>query len=538
MLDAPADALAGHLLTLLPPEQPRPRTDLARLPLPVAHYLSSVLDRRLAREAALPDAGWFDGDAAAVQQAARAWRAATHDTARFPASAWELAVRDATRRVLAFLVEPAEALTDLVFADSEAALSVEAVRARMAAFSPYLYLREIAEGYFGRKTMEAVGREEFERLLRRIDRRMVSLFGPHDWLALLEPLFDLLRPLPDGPHVPASLLRRFFEAKGYDDLARTLDAAHYDAPALRAALVAALPDLDEAPEPDSESTGLPFGAEALTDEFVSTSDPSDTEAEEPVEEAPVEEADAEPTVEAWNEEAETPAESALTAEADEPWEDGNEPAEEVGEPWEEAGWEGEAFEDEPFEDEPEPEPEPTFMLSSSHPSPLPPPAASPAPERSDEEPLWMQLARSRDEEIAIPPSLAQPAADSPPRYSGEPEPLWKRFAGDAPASTEGPVTSGRPSAPAGAARPPEPLARLETRVLGPSATERRNWYITHLTAGSEAEYRAVLEQLGAAPNWTEATQIIGREVFRKHRVNIYSDAALAFTDAVEARFRS
>src|SRR5690606_40305284 len=106
------------------------------------------------------------------------------------------------------------------------------------------YRREIAEGAFARKGVEAVGRDDFERLLRRIDRRMVSPFGPHDWLSLLEPLFELLRPLPEGGHVPAPLLRRFFEAKGYDDLARTLDADAYDADALRAALADALPDID------------------------------------------------------------------------------------------------------------------------------------------------------------------------------------------------------------------------------------------------------------------------------------------------------
>jgi hypothetical protein len=53
---------------------------------------------------------------------------------------------------------------------------------------------------------------------------------------------------------------------------------------------------------------------------------------------------------------------------------------------------------------------------------------------------------------------------------------------------------------------------------------------------AEAAYRAVLEQLDAAPSWTAASQIIAREVFRKHHVNIYSDAAVAFTDAAEARF--
>jgi hypothetical protein len=494
-----SEALARYLLTLLPPERPHPRTALARLPVPLAHYLGGTLDRRLAREAALPASAWFDGDADAVQAAARAWGAATRDTARFPADAWEPAVRDAARQVLTYLVEPVEALADRVFADAAAPVPIEAVRARMATFSPYPYLREIAEGYFGRKAVEAVGRDDFERLLRRIDRRMVSLFGPHDWLSLLEPLFDLLRPLPDGGRVPAPLLRRFFEAKGCDDLARTLDAEAYDEPALRAALAAALPDLDE-------EHGRPASPEATV--------PSETIPPS-----------AAPPVDGTGNAPGTPA-----LEGPEPRE-----ASEALEP-------EEAVPERPAAPEPAPEPAPASPPADSGP---PPAAGRPEPEGEDE-PLWKRLARQREEAAPAPEPRTAPPAPPPtdppeapppsrpvsPPEEREPEPLWKRFAWDAAADAGPPAAPAEPPA-----RPVEPLARLETRVLGPSATERRDWYVRHLTSGSEAEYRAVLEQLDAAPSWTAATQIIAREVFRKHRVNIYSDAAIAFTDAVEARFR-
>ncbi|HLT48750.1 MAG TPA: hypothetical protein VK002_16060 [Rubricoccaceae bacterium] len=498
MLDAPAGALARHLLTLLPPDRPHERADLARLPIPVAHYLGGVLDRRLAREAALPASDWFDGEADAVQEAARAWHAATRDTARFPADAWADTVHDAARAVLGYLVEPAEALTERVFADEAGPLPIEAVRARMATFSPYPYLREIAEGYFARKGVEAVGRDDFERLLRRIDRRMVSPFGPHDWLSLLEPLFELLRPLPDDGRVPAPLLRRFFEAKGYDDLARTLDADAYDADALRAALADALPDIDleEPARGEAEAALLAVAPDAAEPPAVPVPE-GEAETEEPEPEPEPEEA-----------EVELEPESEPVAEA-------------LPEPAAAEPLEPEEIEEAPEVLEPTPTPH------------APPPAADEpeADEPEEIEPLWLRLARRREaerpshEHTAPEPDPAPPAARSP-QPEAEAEPLWKRFAAgaaDAPAA----------DAPA---RPAEPLARLETRVLGPSATERRAWYVANLTGGSEAAYRAVLEQLDAAPSWTAASQIIAREVFRKHHVNIYSDAAVAFTDAAEARF--
>jgi hypothetical protein len=47
----------------------------------------------------------------------------------------------------------------------------------------------------------------------------------------------------------------------------------------------------------------------------------------------------------------------------------------------------------------------------------------------------------------------------------------------------------------------------------------------------------VLRRLAEADNWNEASQIIASDIFRKHKVNIYSDAAVHFTNAVESRFR-
>lgn len=78
---------------------------------------------------------------------------------------------------------------------------------------------------------------------------------------------------------------------------------------------------------------------------------------------------------------------------------------------------------------------------------------------------------------------------------------------------------------------------LERTVLGTSGAKNRDLFIEHLFSGSSAEYERVLRRLQAAATWTEASQIIAQEVFRKHRVNIYSDPALSFTDAVEAQYR-
>jgi hypothetical protein len=81
------------------------------------------------------------------------------------------------------------------------------------------------------------------------------------------------------------------------------------------------------------------------------------------------------------------------------------------------------------------------------------------------------------------------------------------------------------------------VAPLERAVLGDRGPSNRALFIRELFGGSEDDYRATLKRLRTAPNWTRASQIIAQYVFRAHQVNIYSEPAVLFTNAVEDRFR-
>ncbi|NNF59000.1 MAG: hypothetical protein HKN04_12265, partial [Rhodothermaceae bacterium] len=306
MLNAVADALTRHLLQTLPPGQAYRRSALDRLPLPVVHYLSGLLNRHLEAEAALPQSDWFDAEAEIVQTAAASWQAAIRSAAQIPAEAWEEAAQTATQQVLAYLVEPVATLTAWVYDDASAPLPTATVRARMTAFSAYPYLREIAEGYLDRKGLAEITRAEFDRLLQRIDQRMVGSFGPTDWMVLLDPLFTLLRAAPEYDGVPTALLQRFFRAKGFEAFAASLDGPEaYDEAALRAVLQTQ-PAASQAPmdsavaEAATEAVSLedeaaipptePEALEAEPDEVPDSAVPSDGEADEDIGAEPLKDA--------------------------------------------------------------------------------------------------------------------------------------------------------------------------------------------------------------------------------------------------------
>ena len=85
---------------------------------------------------------------------------------------------------------------------------------------------------------------------------------------------------------------------------------------------------------------------------------------------------------------------------------------------------------------------------------------------------------------------------------------------------------------------PAALGQVEEEVLGLDAADgERARFVRELFDGSEEAYERVLRRLREAEDWQAATQIIARDVFRAHGVDIYSDPARAFTNAVEARYR-
>ena len=246
-LDATADALARRALAGLPAEPTR--ADLTALAPPLARLLHARLDAELDRAA--PASTWVDADATA--DARNAWREAAESVLRIPADQREAVVRRATERALTHLIRPADTLAAVAFEGEAGPLPAGAALERIRAFGPYPYLVQITERYIERKGLSHIDRAGLERLIRRIDRRMVSAFGADDWMALLEPLFAWVGPTGRPPGtIPAGLLRSLFQAKGAAALHDTLDEIDaVDAETLRGLMKEALGSAEQAPAPQA-----------------------------------------------------------------------------------------------------------------------------------------------------------------------------------------------------------------------------------------------------------------------------------------------
>jgi len=154
-------------------------------------------------------------------------------------------------------------------------------------------------------------------------------------------------------------------------------------------------------------------------------------------------------------------------------------------------------------------------------------------------PMWKQFEHDATRRRTQTGSSTSDASD-------DAQPLWAQFQQrpsaaspepDAPTNDIGSAPASSPEASPSAAEHDDALSTLEREVFGPSHTPKRKVYVQSLFDGDRDAYRDVLKRLRTAESWSEASQIISSDVFRAYQVNIYSDAAVHFTNAIETTFR-
>lgn len=153
-------------------------------------------------------------------------------------------------------------------------------------------------------------------------------------------------------------------------------------------------------------------------------------------------------------------------------------------------------------------------------------------------PLWKRFQQRADTKgAAASASDAERAEDSG-------QPLWKSF--ESPSEERTAISQSGSSSiaseeePDSRAVPDIPVQeapRLESQhiVLG-TAVRSRERFIRALFDNDEAAYTEAMDDLVEAPDWSSASSIIADRIFKPYRIDIYSDVAVDFTNAVEARY--
>lgn len=493
------DAVYSTLLEALPSDRAVSRDDLRRhgLPRSVAHFLEHALDRRLELETArilelAP--GWVDHGQPEVSRARQTYLQVLARHAHYPSSEWPRALRQAVQLVVAYLIRPVPTLIHFVFGDKRGELPADDVLRRVSYFTGYSHLRTAVGAFVDLADGQPVSRRGLAEALEAVDRRFCVDFDADQWKSLVRPLTDLAEHTASGG-LPAGLVSQFFESRGGEALAsgvrgyaRARDLVELTPSQVEAAIDLAVGDGedDELPDHDEVLTGQPRPTQALS-----------------LASAPMVIHDEEAAGILGNSPSVPDMEEAAQALPEFP---AHEPPD-------------------GFEVEPDPEP------ASRHED------DTDDDEEDTEEPLW---ARFRSPE---PPAPPEPEEDDD-EEEDDSVPLWKRFQSSVVEPDEEPFREAaarrvrlHPSAPT--PEPPEisdDTASLEFAVLGPAAWQR-DTFIDRLFNGSSEGYFEALERLRTASDWRAAGDIIAVDIFRANRVNIYDEAAIDFTNAVEEQFK-
>ncbi|MFK7844078.1 MAG: hypothetical protein AB8G77_02165 [Rhodothermales bacterium] len=553
MLREVSESLFEYLIEAFPTEKSYTRNDIEQDPMPplLAHFLGQTLQHRLDVEVEhlrTVRSTWFDYEHPDVQHAYKSFVAALAQYSHIPAEEWRSTLKRATKLVIAHLILPTHTLVEFVFREEDGPLAAPVIYREISYFAAYPYLREAVETFLKKRQLKEIDRTRFSSLLTQVDRHMTANYSVDQWMRMLRPLFDLMRRVPETRNqgVPIDMLAMFFGDKEAYEIQGRLQVekevhriATIDENGLRRVIDGSVgpfeQELQATPPPVQSmpsNTAMPPSNPVSAPAAAST--PSYLPAEEappapPVEEKPVpKEDDAQKPL--WErfqkstgtdkEKAVSPAASAEKKEAED--------AVPLWMRFQKAGAKSIS----------------STMKPDAPAAPEQAPVAKDTPQPVNPVP-----------DTAVPPGGMEDRAPAPPQkepnpYASQPEP----------AATYGSQFVNPPPSPYGAqdkpsvfpdAVPPSaepyqhvdpeptltPLEALEHTVLGGFGANNREMFVEHLFSGSNEAYEDLLTSLTELNSWEEASQLIAGEVFKKNQVNIYSPAAIMFTESIEEQYR-
>lgn len=490
MLNRLKEETAARILRDIPTDGPVRKSviDDSSLPENLRQFLVRMLERRIElamRESFDGASEWFDSSTTVARDLMTELLDSARETARFPQDQWVDAVRRATDIVVRYTVKPVDTLVLFAFGvDGESIHSAD-LRRCVRFFRDHRPMRRAVIHFLDGHPTDPVARADFEEGLRHFHDRLTSENAAEQWVEALEPLQELTAYSGlKRDSVPVEGAVVLFRHLGLERVADRID----EEAGRRDALFVTRVTLDQLVRSELSIEAAWSTIPDTLPEHTSDATPTNT-----VEATPA------PRRQQSGDSDETDASKVVGESTGSEWAPG-------------PGWTPPL----PHDNEPEPEP-------NHDDAPVPDTArkaADGARETDDGDvPLWKQY------------QPAEPDSKAAELESSE-APLWKKYREDRP------TTGSRIAADAAVKTDTSTvggLDGLELNLLGERAGARSR-YVRILFKGDTDAYAETLAMLSEVSSWDQASKILSRRVFRKYEVDIYGDAAVEFTDALERSF--
>ncbi|WP_440999683.1 hypothetical protein [Fodinibius sp. SL11] len=183
----------------------------------IVRRISVELKRNLSDSMIIPKTDWANTGTDAVIDAWQQFIDAIEDEARLPASYAQAVIETAVSDVIEMLVQPRKNVPEVVFGAKDE-LSVEQLQQRLEAVVVYRHFAVLLSRYVQKKDLDTLSKKQCTTIIAKGDQKLTSGYSPLNWAQLLEPLFQLQN---DG--IDTNLLRLFFEDKKMPRIARKFD---------------------------------------------------------------------------------------------------------------------------------------------------------------------------------------------------------------------------------------------------------------------------------------------------------------------------
>lgn len=484
MLDQLIENTYNIMIRSFPPTASYSLQDLSARDLSpdLYRYLSFVLEERSDDEIdnlVMPESPWFDTSGMDVAEAWSAFVIKLKKHPVFPANTWASTLHDAVATLTTFAMTPIQGLEQILFREDDS-IRTALAEGRLLQLTMHPVIVKAAKQVFDSAEDHFIARGTFRDRMIAVIHTLTGDYSPEDWETFADPVFQTASRATGGGSCPLEAVTAFFDDLGLREHANRI---HTHATRYK------LTDLDSSQLYD-----------ALI--FRSPSEIRKTERLDHLKDTPGTPVKSEPVLDS---ETENPSDSLHVV-----GESVVTPAQEV---------DLSVNTEEVLDDSDDSEPAPLwkkFQKKLNAPVVETPAGDGTASLKKDS-----QL-EVFDQPVELPPHRPEKGALSDYSTAEPPSvPIWERFRDRA--SSDEPVSD---------------FGTVELRVLGESVRKNRQRFIATLFGGSRAEYEDVIRHIDRSTNWDEASLYIADAVFRKHRVNIYSELAVSFTNAVEQRYRA
>lgn len=479
----------------------------------------------------LPKTDWADTQSETVQQSWQQFLNAIHAEVHLPEPYARAVIETAVADIIEMLVQPRKNIPDILFG-GEDKLSAEEVDERTELLVVYPHFARVLTRYMHRRKKEQLDRQQCKKIIRQVDEKITAQYTPLQWAQMLDPLFALA-----GPAIDTDLLRLFFEDREMNRAARKFDRMSGEINRASFIEVLSSPELLNYDDYEKDQSELfvdeqPEQAEAGPDQREETEEEeikeqeaamfTDMEEEQPKPLAEIEIEDEEGGAEVKQDKEE---ERQLIQSMHEEQKEENEP-----EPVVEQHLQKEEHDD---EREPEEETSSLNTFFSERTTPDEPLEHEEEPAAADEEAELVTLQAQADEDegeeekAAIWMRFMQSEELEEEQQQEETTEEW----GDE-QETDQPEDE----------YPDEPIIDLtendkqQAKELKQLLRDDKSYFVEELFNGSERAYEESLFEIAQKNTWKEASKLIEKNIFKRNMINIYSEAAVDFTDRLQTYF--